>query len=486
MARVVTAADIDKLRSLLSGTDAKVIAPTDDGYDKAIERWSKAAEKPAGVAIVPTDASQVSTIVKFAAAEKLDLAVRGGGHSTAGSSSTNGGVLIDLRGIRHAVVDPATKTVKVGGGANWGEVDAALAKYDLATVGGTISDTGVGGLTLGGGYGWLTGKHGLTIDNLLGVTIVLANGEITKASKQENPDLFWAVRGAGHNFGVVTEFVFQAFEQGDMFAGILPFPPAPPIVEKVVAVVNDLFVGPKDGKGKTKLAGRAMGGLVLTRPAEAGGRVVLAVAAIFDGTAEEGKKAFKALYDIGPVQDTMKQVPYHIANQTLHGPHGYRVSMKGAVFSLPLQPEFVLEVLGKYSKFTDENSDMEGSMIIFELNDPYVMNTRASNEEMSFANRGWHMNANICPYWSKPENDAVGRQWARDVSALFDKWFEKSGRAQRAGDYGTVLAYGNYDHYDSKGSDDLFGLNYPRLQKLKAQYDPGNLFNKQFSVTPKA
>lgn len=186
MARVVTPEDVEKLRYLLNGTDAKVIAPTDDGYEKAIERWSKAAEKPAGVAVVPTDASQVSTVVKFVASENLDLAVRGGGHSTAGSSSTNGGVLIDLRGIRHVVVDPAKKTVNVGGGANWGEVDAGLAKHGLATVGGTISDTGVGGLTLGGGYGWLTGKHGLTIDNLLGVTIVLANGEITTASKQEN------------------------------------------------------------------------------------------------------------------------------------------------------------------------------------------------------------------------------------------------------------------------------------------------------------
>ncbi|KAH7378975.1 FAD binding domain-containing protein [Cadophora sp. MPI-SDFR-AT-0126] len=484
MGRTVTSKDIEELRALLSGTNAKLLTPTEEGYEKAIERWSKAAEKPAGVVVVPTDAFQISTVVKFAAAKKLDLAVRGGGHSTAGSSSTDGGLLFDLSSIRDIIVDPATKTVKVGGGANWGEVDAGLAKYGLATVGGTISDTGVGGLTLGGGYGWLSGKYGLTIDNLISVTVVVASGDILKASKDQNPDLFWAMRGAGHNFGLVTEFEFQAFEQGDMWAGVLAFKPAPPVVAQVVAAVNDIFVGPKDGKGTTKLAGQGMGALVLTRPPDAGGKVVLAVAIIFNGTEEEGKKAFKALFDIGPINSTMKPVPYHVANQTLHGPHGYRVSMKGAVFSLPLQPEFVQEVLGEYVKFTEEAADMAGTMIIYELYDPYVVNTRASNQDTSFANRGWHMNAMVTPYWTKPENDALGRQWARDTSVIFDKWFAKSGREQRAGDYGTVLAYGNYDHYDGKKSQDLFGLNYPRLQSVKAKYDPGNLFNKQFAVTP--
>ncbi|POS70396.1 hypothetical protein DHEL01_v211208, partial [Diaporthe helianthi] len=318
------------------------------------------------------------------------------------------------------------------------------------------------------------------------VTILLANGEVTKASKDENHDLFWAVRGAGHNFGVVTKFVLQAFDQGDVFAGMLAFPATPPFLEKVVAVVNDLFTGPKDGKGRTKLEGRAAGGLVFARPPDAGGQVFLAFAAIYDGTAEEEEMALKALYDIGPVVDTMKQVSYQVANQTLQAPHGYRVSMKDAVFSLPLRPEFVLEVLEKYTEFTNENAASSPSVVIFELTDPYVMNTRASNDDMSFANRGWHMNANISPYWIKPEHDAVSRQWARDLSALFNRWFEKSGRGQRAGDYDTVLAYGNYDHYDFKGSGDVCGLNYPRLQKLKAQYDPGNLFNKQFSVKPKA
>ncbi|KAK0101678.1 hypothetical protein ONS95_006835 [Cadophora gregata] len=484
MSRKVTSKDIEELSSLLSGTDAKILTSTDEGYEQAIERWSKAAEKPAGVVVVPTDASQISKTVKFAAAKKLDVAVRGGGHSTSGSSSTDGGLLFDLSKIRQITVDPTAKTVKVGGGANWGEVDAGLAKYGLATVGGTISDTGVGGLTLGGGYGWLSGKYGMVIDNLISVTIVVASGEILKASKEENPDLFWGLRGAGHNFGVVTEFEFQAFEQGDMWAGVIAFKPAPPIVAQVVAAVNDLFIGPKDGKGFTKLKGQGMGGLVLTRPPEAGGKVVLAVAVVFNGTEEEGKKAFKALYDIGPVNSTMKTVPYHIANQTLHGPKGYRVSLKGAVFSLPLQAEFVQEVLAEYTKLTEEVPDLAGTMIIYELYDPYVVNTRASNQDTSFANRGWHMNAMVAPYWSKPENDALGRQWARDTSAIFDRWFEKSGQEQRAGDYGTVLAYGNYDHYDGKKSHDLFGLNYPRLQSLKAKYDSGNLFNKQFAVTP--
>ncbi|KAI3394979.1 hypothetical protein diail_2037 [Diaporthe ilicicola] len=132
--------------------------------------------------------------------------------------------------------------------------------------------------------------------------------------------------------------------------------------------------------------------------------------------------------------------------------------MKGSVYSLPLQPEFVQEIIGKYTEFTEKNPDMTSSMVIFELkllNDPYVMTIKATN-------------------------------WARDISATFDKWFDKSGREQRAGDHGTVLAYGNYDHYDSKGPDDLFGLNYPRLQELKAKFDPGNVFSKQFSVTSKA
>lgn len=445
MGRAISSKDIKELRFLLGDTDAKIVAPGDDGYKEAIDRWSKAAVKPAGVAIIPTNVSQISKVVKYASQEHIDLAIHGGGHSTSGSSSTDEGLLIDLRSIRYAIVDPNTKRVRVGGGANWTEVDAELAKYDLATVGGTIGDTGVGGLTLGGGYGWLTGKHGLTIDNLLSVNLVLASGEILKASQEENVDLFWGIRGGGHNFGAVTEFEFQAFDQGPMWAGLLAFKPTPDVIAKLASAINDLFEGPKDGKGQTKLAGRGMGGLVMRRVPEAGWRPALAMAVVYDGSEKDARAAFKPLLDIGPVADTTKEVPYYIANQTLHNQQGARVSMKGAVFSLPISPQFIGEVFGAFTNFTEDNGDLKSSMILFELYDPYVVNTRASNQDTAFANRGWHMNAMIAPYWWHAESDAKGRQWARDMSSPPDMWFAKAGTPQRAGDSGSVLAYGNYD-----------------------------------------
>jgi FAD/FMN-containing dehydrogenase len=200
--RRVTADDINNLRSLLNGTEAEVRGPGDTGYDKSIDRWSKAAEKPAGVAIAPTSAKEVAIAVKYAAENGLDLAVKGGGHSTAGVSSTDGGVLIDLQSkMRKVTVDTDKQQLHVGGGALWMDVDDAAWEKGLATVGGTVADTGVGGLTLGGGYGVLSGAHGLVIDNTVSFEIVLANGEIKRASKEENPDLFWAMNGAGQNFG---------------------------------------------------------------------------------------------------------------------------------------------------------------------------------------------------------------------------------------------------------------------------------------------
>jgi FAD/FMN-containing dehydrogenase len=512
--RSITGEDISNLESLLAGTNAAVLAPHAEAYPASIERWSRAAEKPAGVVVAPTTAEEVSVVVKYAASHNIDLAVKGGGHSTAGVSSTNGGLLIDLHAnMRNVDVDLERKQFVVQGGCTWGDVDQAGAKHGLATVGGTVTDTGVGGLSLGGGYGWLSGTKGLTIDCLVECTVVLAanGGEIVKASEQQNPDLFWALRGAGQNFGVVTEFVLKAFDQGDVWAGMLIFPPTPEIVEQVVAASNELYTA---ADGKTKVAGRGAGGIAIARPPPANGQVMLLAPIIYFGTEEEAKAVYKPLYDLGPIVDTTAMVPYPVINTLLAPPIGLRASMKGAAFTTPIRGGFVQEVLDEYVKFTDGNEDTGNSLVLWELNDPAQI--VAAGQVGCFANRGWHLNGMICPLWTKEENDSDCRQWARLINEMFKKELETEGKEVAGkgvdggvgirGNKGAVLLYGNYDRksrknpvlsshflahsepkkeYDER-SRDIFGENYPRLQTLKVRYDPTNMFDKLFAITPQA
>lgn len=189
----------DDLRNTVKGV---VLTPGDNGYDESLKRWSHAAIKPAAVVVQPDTVEAVSKTVRYATANKIPLTAMSGGHATSGSSSSDGGMVIDLRRINSVTVDPAQKTVTFGGGCRWSQVDEACAEHGLGTVGGTVNHTGVGGFILGGGMGWLTPKYGLTIDNLLNTEVVLADGRIVNASENENEDLFWALRGAGQNFGV--------------------------------------------------------------------------------------------------------------------------------------------------------------------------------------------------------------------------------------------------------------------------------------------
>ena len=215
--RKVQEEDIDNLQTILTNTGTNVILPEHgELYKAAIARWSMAASKPAGIVIQPSTAKEVGVVLKYARDHNIELAVTGGGHSTAGASSTDGGIMMSLQHFRRVTIEDwsensSQKVFRIGGGANWQDVDDEGVKHGFHTVGGTVADTGVGGLTLGGGYGWLSGLYGLSIDCLVEVEIVLASGEVVRASEEGNPDLFWAVCGAGQNFGVVTEFVMKAF-----------------------------------------------------------------------------------------------------------------------------------------------------------------------------------------------------------------------------------------------------------------------------------
>jgi len=201
--------------------------------------------------------------------------------------------------MRHVRVDVENKLLYVQGGCQWGDVDAAAWEHGLATVGGTVADTGVGGLTLGGGYGALSGQRGLVIDNLVAATVVLADGRIVRASEEENADLFWAVRGAGQNFGVTVEFVFRAWEQVEGLMGMMVFSATGENVEKLASAVNELYCVPKDGGGRSKSGGKGMGLLGIGKPPDAGGQTVLLFIASHFGPEEEGREVFKAFTDIG-------------------------------------------------------------------------------------------------------------------------------------------------------------------------------------------
>ncbi len=206
-----SASPVDELRRLLNGT---VIAPTDDGYDDARRVWNGMIDLRPAAIVRPHSAVAVAETVRAARDLGLPIAVRGGGHNVAGLGTIDGGLVIDLSRMREIEVDPARRTVRAGGGATWADVDAATQAFGLATPGGVVSETGIAGLTLGGGLGWLRRKFGLSADNLIGAEVVLADGSIVWTDEQERPDLLWALRGGGGNFGVVTTFEYRLHPVG--------------------------------------------------------------------------------------------------------------------------------------------------------------------------------------------------------------------------------------------------------------------------------
>jgi FAD/FMN-containing dehydrogenase len=493
--RLTDAKDIKAIRQLLSDTPAKIITPTDQDYADSIHSWSLAAVKPAGVSILPASAEDVSKVIRYANDNGIDLAVKGGGHSTSGASSTEGGILLNLKSMRKVTVDPALRHISAQGGCLWMDVDAAAWEHGLATVGGTVADTGVGGLALGGGYGHLTGKYGLVIDNIVRVTVVVASGEILSASKQENAELFWGILGAGQNFGVTTEFVFQGYPQGDVFAGTLAYAATKENIAAVVAAANDLYQVDNNAEGgpKAKANGQTGTLLALVKSPDGSGHtlLLLMVSCVADKAEVVGRELFAPFFALKPLLNDVAVRPYPHVNNLVPNLQGMRCSLKGAATTLPLRADFINQVRAKFDQFVESTPDAKGALIAWELYDACAV--MAHQDNGSFANRGWHLNALISPQWERAENDAVCRQWARDIAGMFREELESrevevgkregvEGGVGVRGDKGAVMLYGNYDL--DEVSRDVFGANYARLQAIKAKYDPKNLFDKLFAVQP--
>lgn len=462
---------IEKLKASLKSST--VLTPDSEGYAASIKRWSDAAEKKAGVAILPTSAEDVSTTVRFSRDHSIDLAVVCGGHSTSGSSSSDGGIVIDLSKMRRVTVDKEAMTITAQGGALWEDVDTVAGQYGVATVGGSVNHTGIAGLTLGGGYGWLTGKYGLAVDNLLEVKVVLADGTLAIASESSNPDLFWALRGAGASFGVAVEFTFKAHKQETpVWAGQLVF--LPDKLEEVVKFANHLA---ETSKGESGLF------MAFSAPPPMSTPLVI-VATFYNGTTSKAEEFFAPLLSLGPLVNTTAEVPYSAVNGLMNAAttHGDRKSTKGGTFVTPMDPAFIQSIVKDFADLVEELPETAGTVILFEVYSTAKLQ-EVSQTATAFANRGPYGNIFVGSRWTNPDNDQKCREWTRNIAAKLKAETLRMIKVEGLNVNG-VTEYGNYDGLGSSGGEEIFGVNYDRLTKLKGQYDPTNVFNKAVALLP--
>jgi FAD/FMN-containing dehydrogenase len=428
-----------------------VIGPGDAGYDPARITFNGMIDRRPALIARPLDVADVVAAVAYAVEADLPIAVRGGGHSVAGHCIGDGGIVVDLRLMRSASVDPDARLATCGGGALWEDLDPPCLRHGLATPGGTFGDTGVAGLTLGGGIGHLIGLHGLTLDNLVSVTVVTAAGDVVHASEDENPDLFWALRGGGGNFGVVTDFTFRLHPVGRLRAGQLVYDLGD--AEEVVAKWRDLTAGAPDD-----LATFAF--IAQSSASEAQGAIV----AVAD-FGEHGDDAIaELLSDPEPIANTLRPM-YYAELQEIFGrmPFGLRNYWSGR-FLRGLPDELIGQSAGHL------RNGVAGSIMFEPI---FGAAARVPPEATAFAGREARYNATFIATWEDAAEDEQRIAAARGFSALLEPW----------------ATGGGYINYASESVGDGLETEYgaerfARLREVKRQYDPDNRFRFNHNISP--
>jgi FAD/FMN-containing dehydrogenase len=463
-ARQPAMVDADAIRALRAELPASLRLPGEPGYDEARTLWNAMIDRRPGAVVRATSAEEVRRAVRIAADRGLLLAVRGGGHNIAGNASCDGGLLLDLSPMKAVRVDPAARSARVEPGVTLGELDLATQAHALAVPLGINSTTGVAGLTLGGGFGWLSRKLGLTIDNLRSADVVTASGELLHASDGENRDLFWALRGGGGNFGVVTSFELALHPVGpEVFAGLVVHPMAD--AGALLAEYRRIAAGAPDELTSWVVL-RLAPPLPILPPA-LHGTPVLVFATCWAGKLEEGTAALAPLRALGkPHAELVGPVPY-VRWQTALDPlltpgarnywksHDLRSLSDGAV-------DVLLEHAARIPL-------PECEVFVGHLGGAV---NRVPAEATAYPHRDVQFVVNVHGRWREPADDARGIAWAR---ALFGA----------LAPHATGGVYVNFMPADEVGRvRGAYGLNYARLAALKARYDPANLFRLNQNIRP--
>lgn len=444
----------------------QVLAPGDGGYDECRKVFNAMHDKRPAVIARCASTGDVVKAVNFAREHGLLTAIRCGGHSVAGFSICDAGILIDLAGLNRIEVDPQKRTARAGGGVLWGPFDAATQQHALHTPGGRVTTTGVGGFTTGGGYGWTSSKYGLTCDNLISAEVVLADGRVVRASERENRDLFWGIRGGGSNFGIVTEFEFALHPLGPIvLSGLMIFP-----VERAETVIRQWRDYAEHCPDEV-----SSGVVMLTAPPEPfvpdalKGRTVLGMPVMYVGDAAEGAKVVQPLKDLGPVVDLVHPMPY-VAFQSMLDPgvpKDHRNYWRGEY--LQELSDDAIATFVKHAPALAATGAPFSQVILFRVGQAVAA---VADDATAFSHRGARYMLHPIMLWPDAKDDD------RVIAAT-------RGLCDEMRPFTTGGAYLNFTPEDRVR--DAFGAaKYERLVALKDRYDPGNLFRLNQNIKPSA
>ena len=452
---------VEELKNRLRG---EIIQPGDNGYDDARKVYNAMIDRRPALIARCADAADVIAAVNFGRENDMLTAIRGGGHNGGGLGICDDGLVIDLSGIKYTRVNPEARTVRVGGGCTWADVDHATHAFGLATPTGIISTTGVGGLTLGGGIGHLTRKCGLTIDNLLAADLVLADGSFVTASADENEDLYWAIRGGGGNFGVVTSFLFRSHPISTVYAGPMlwdlkqatevmqwyrEFSPSAP--EDVNGFFAFLTV-PPGPPFPEHLHNRKMCGVVWC----------------FTGPLDQAEEVFKPIRSFGPpALDLVGPMPYPMLQSMFDGlyPPGHQWYWRADFVN-----ELSDEAIALHVKYGSEMPTMQSSMHMYPINGAAH---RVGNDETAWAYRDANWAEVIVGVDPDPANNDRIISWTKDYWDALHPYSAGGAYVNFMMDEGQERVQATY------------GDNYERLVAIKNKYDPTNLFRVNQNIRPK-
>jgi FAD/FMN-containing dehydrogenase len=456
----------ETIEAFAAGVRGSVLRPGDQGYDDARAIWNGLIDRRPALIVQCTGAADVVDAVNFAREQNLLLSIKGGGHNVAGNAVNDGGIVIDLSQMRGVHVDASTQTVRAQGGATWGDADRETQLFGLAVPGGVVSTTGIAGLTLHGGVGHLRRKYGLSIDNLLSVDIVTADGKLLRASATENEDLFWAVRGAGSNFGVVTSFEFRAHPVGPMvMVGAVFY--SLDDVKTLLPAWRDYMATAPDELSSLAICWSVPPGDPF--PPEHHGKDVLIVAAVYSGSVEDGE----------PVVQPLRELAQPLID--LSGPWPWLGLQSGfdALFPKGQLRYWKSRSLAELSEAAIDDIADFASRRPSPLTDIVVWHhggamSRVGETETAYGGRDASFLVTAETSWTDPAQTDEAIAWGREC-------WDAMGKHSTGGLYLNFAGLGEEKEALVRAG---YGVNYDRLAALKAKYDPTNLFRMNFNITP--